>query len=89
MTLDIVSSLMRDGITLILMLSLPAIGLGLIIGLTVAIMQALTQVQEQTLTFVPKMIAVLLMIALTSSWMGSQLIAFCQRLWIMIPSLTQ
>ena len=87
MSIDVVSALMRDGIILILMLSLPAIGLGLIIGLTVAILQALTQVQEQTLTFVPKMVAVLLMIALTSSWMGSQLIAFCQRLWAMIPSL--
>jgi len=87
MSIDVVSSLMNDGIILILLLSLPSIGLGLIIGLTVSILQALTQVQEQTLTFVPKMIAVLLMIGLTSSWMGSQLIAFCQRLWMMIPNL--
>lgn len=87
MSVDVVSSLMNDAIILILLLSLPSIGLGLLIGLAVSIMQALTQVQEQTLTFVPKMIVVLLMIGLTSGWMGSQLNAFCQRLWIMIPSL--
>ncbi len=87
MSVDVVSSLMNDAIILVLLLSLPSIGLGLIIGLAVSIMQALTQVQEQTLTFVPKMIVVLLMIGLTAGWMGSQLNAFCQRLWVMIPNL--
>jgi flagellar biosynthetic protein FliQ len=78
---------MNDGIILILTLSLPSIGLGLIIGLMIAIFQALTQIQEQSLTFVPKMIIVMLMLMITISSMASQLIAFCEKLWAMIPTL--
>jgi flagellar biosynthetic protein FliQ len=89
MTIDVMSSLLNDGIILLLLLSLPAIGLGLIIGFIISLFQALTQIQEQTLTFVPKMIAVMLMIAVTSSWMASQLVSFCDRLWVMIPSLVR
>ena len=87
MNIDVVSNLMSDAIILLLILSLPSIGLGLIVGLTIAIFQALTQIQEQTLTFVPKMIVVMLMLMITVSWMGSQLVAFCERLWVIIPTL--
>lgn len=87
MSIDTLSSLMRDAIMLTLILSLPSIGLGLIIGLFISIFQALTQIQEQTLTFVPKMIIVMLMLMVTMSWMASQMVAFCERLWVMIPAL--
>jgi flagellar biosynthetic protein FliQ len=78
---------MNDGIILILTLSLPSIGLGLVIGLVIAIFQALTQIQEQSLTFVPKMIIVMLMLMITIASMASQLVAFCEKLWVMIPTL--
>ncbi|MDR1996927.1 MAG: type III secretion system export apparatus subunit SctS [Candidatus Margulisbacteria bacterium] len=87
MNIDTLSSLMNDGIMLILMLSLPSIGLGLLIGFMISLFQALTQIQEQTLTFVPKMIIVMLMLMVTMTWMASQLIAFCEKLWVMIPTL--
>lgn len=87
MSIDVLSSLMRDGIMLVLILSMPSIGLGLIIGLIISIFQALTQIQEQTLTFVPKMIIVMLMLMITMSWMASQMVAFCERLWVIIPGL--
>lgn len=87
MNVDTLSSLMNDGVMLILMLSLPSIGLGLVIGFLISLFQALTQIQEQTLTFVPKMIIVMLMLMVTMTWMASQLIAFCEKLWIMIPTL--
>ncbi|MDR1453010.1 MAG: flagellar biosynthetic protein FliQ [Candidatus Margulisbacteria bacterium] len=87
MNIDTLSSLMNDGIILILTLSLPSIGLGLVIGLVIAIFQALTQIQEQSLTFVPKMIIVMLMLMITIASMASQLVAFCEKLWVMIPTL--
>ncbi|GBR72592.1 flagellar biosynthetic protein FliQ [Candidatus Termititenax aidoneus] len=87
MNIDTLSSLMNDGIILILTLSLPSIGLGLVIGLIIAIFQALTQIQEQSLTFVPKMIIVMLMLMITVASMASQLVAFCEKLWTMIPTL--
>ncbi|MDR2429237.1 MAG: flagellar biosynthetic protein FliQ [Candidatus Margulisbacteria bacterium] len=87
MNIDTLSSLMNDGIILILTLSLPSIGLGLVIGLVIAIFQALTQIQEQSLTFVPKMIIVMLMLMITIASMASQLVAFCEKLWMMIPTL--
>ena len=87
MNIDTLSSLMNDGIILILTLSLPSIGLGLVIGLVIAIFQALTQIQEQSLTFVPKMIIVMLMLIITIASMASQLVAFCEKLWVMIPTM--
>ena len=87
MNIDTLSSLMNDGIMLVLMLSLPSIGLGLVIGFMISLFQALTQIQEQTLTFVPKMIIVMLMLMITMTWMASQLVAFCNKLWMMIPTL--
>ena len=87
MNIDTLSRLTSDAIILVLILSLPSIGLGLLIGLCIALFQALTQIQEQSLTFVPKMIIVMLMLMVTMAWMASQLIAFCQRLWILIPTL--
>lgn len=87
MDIDTLSSLMNDAIIMTLILSLPAIGLGLIIGFIISLFQALTQIQEQTLTFVPKMIIVMLMIMVTMPWMASQLIDLCQKMWVMIPNL--
>lgn len=89
MNMDVMNTLLNEAIILLLILSLPSIGLGLLIGFIISLFQALTQIQEQTLTFVPKMIVVMLMIGLTSSWMAAQLISFCERLWVMIPSLVR
>lgn len=87
MNIDTLTSLMNDAIIMTLILSLPSIGLGLIIGFIISLFQALTQIQEQTLTFVPKMIIVMLMIMVTMPWMASQLIDMCQKMWVMIPNL--
>ena len=56
MTLDNVNTILNDAITTIIITSLPSVGMGLVVGLIIALFQAVTQVQEQTLTFVPKMI---------------------------------
>ena len=59
----------------------PAVGAAMIVGLIVALFQALTQIQEMTLTFVPKIVAVLLVTALTASFIGSQLFSFTTEVY--------
>lgn len=86
MDIDSVRAIVTRGIMLILLLSAPAIGMGLLIGFLISLFQAVTQIQEQTLTFVPKMITVLLLIAITFPWIGSSLIAFAQSLWGNLPN---
>ena len=54
----------------------PAVGAAMIIGIVIALIQALTQVQEVTLTFIPKIIVILLVTAATGSFVGSQIFAF-------------
>ena len=71
------------------MVSLPIVGVGLIVGFMVSLFQAVTQIQEQTLTFVPKVIAVLAMVALMSPWIISLLVDFTTSLWSMIPALVR
>ena len=87
MTIDLFAQVMNNAVRTLLILVLPIIGLGLIVGFTIALFQALTQIQEQTLTFVPKMVAVMLMVGLTSAWIASMMVNFCTELWLMIPIL--
>ncbi|MBT5855677.1 flagellar biosynthetic protein FliQ [bacterium] len=85
MTLDNVTTIMNDAIQTIIITSMPSIGLGLLVGLIIAVFQAVTQIQEQTLTFVPKMIAVFIVLAATFPWMSSLLIEMSIQLWSQIP----
>ena len=66
----------RQGIQTALLVSLPILAVALFVGVLVSVVQAVTQVQEATLTFVPKMIAVALVCALMGSWMLNTLVAF-------------
>ncbi|HOL13703.1 MAG TPA: flagellar biosynthesis protein FliQ, partial [Bacillota bacterium] len=58
----------RDAVLTALLIAAPALIIGLIVGLVISIIQAATQIQEQTLTFVPKIVAILLAIVLFSPW---------------------
>ncbi len=89
MTQDFVTQIMYNGVTVILLVSLPAVGLGLLVGFVISLFQAVTQIQEQTLTFVPKMIAVLAVIALASPWLISMLLDFTISLWANIPGMAR
>lgn len=68
--------LANDGLWLILILSLLPLLASLVVGLLVSLFQALTQIQEQTLTFVPKIIATILVIMITAGWMMNTLREF-------------
>lgn len=78
-------TLANQTLWLILILSLPALAVSLIVGLVISLLQALTQIQEQTLTFVPKMIATILTLIFFGSWTFTQLITFTQQVMAYIP----
>lgn len=77
----------RNALTMTLILSLPLLAVSLVIGLVVSLFQAITQIQEVTLTFVPKILGVILVTALLGPWMFQQLITFTTNLFDIIPRL--
>ena len=62
----------------------PAIGAAMVVGVTIALLQALTQVQEMTLTFVPKIVAILLVVSLSASFVGGQFYRFTENVYARI-----
>ena len=81
--------LMRGAVMQVFMLCAPVLGAALIVGLIVAIFQATTSIQEQTLTFLPKMLVILGLIALLGGWMLARLRGYTLNLFSMIPSLAR
>jgi flagellar biosynthetic protein FliQ len=81
MTPDAVLSLARDSSLLMLYVAGPVLGAGLVTGVIVSIFQAVTQVQEASLSFVPKLIAVLLVLAFMGHWMLAQLVGYTVNLY--------
>ncbi|KAB0264314.1 MAG: fliQ [Microvirga sp.] len=59
----------------------PAVAAAMVVGISIALIQALTQIQEVTLTFIPKIIAILLVVLLTGSFVGSQIFAFTETVY--------
>lgn len=76
--------LMRDTVWTVLGIAMPALIAALVVGLSIALFQALTQVQEMTLTFVPKIVAILIAIAIFLPGMHAGLAAYAERVMAMI-----
>jgi flagellar biosynthetic protein FliQ len=76
---DFIVQTVNEAVFLVIILCAPALLISMIVGLTMALFSATTQIQEQTLSFVPKMIAVFVVLAATGSWIGSMLFRFAQR----------
>ncbi|MCC6962963.1 MAG: flagellar biosynthesis protein FliQ [candidate division Zixibacteria bacterium] len=87
MTPQYVIALGKEAILLTLTVSAPMLILGLIVGLVIAIFQAVTQIHEMTLTFVPKIIAVGLALLVFFPWIINLLVGFTTRLFEQIPTL--
>ena len=87
MTSQYVIALGKEAIMLTLMVSAPMLILGLIVGLAISIFQAVTQIHEMTLTFVPKIIAVGLALLICFPWIINMLVGFTSRLFSQIPTL--
>jgi flagellar biosynthetic protein FliQ len=79
----------REAILYVLLLSLPVLGVSLVVGLVISILQATTQVQEQSLTFVPKIIAVFVTLAVLAPWLLKVMVGFTGRLLARLPAVMQ
>lgn len=77
-------ALVREALTLILMLSLPVLGAALVVGLAISIFQAVTQIQEQTLSFVPKIITMGGAAILVMPWLVTRITDFAYRMFAML-----
>ncbi len=88
MSPDLVVSLARDAIYTMLLISAPMLISGLLIGLIISILQAITQVHEMTLTFIPKIIVVAVSMLLFLPWIISTMIDFTNRMFGMISTLS-
>ena len=89
MTIETVTEIGRQAIETAMLVSAPVLGLSLIVGLMVSTFQAMTQINEATLTFVPKVLAVFAATILFLPWMMGVLIAFMTHIITSIPTLIQ
>ena len=80
-TQDAVLDIVRDTIYNIVIVAAPLLLVSLVVGLIISIFQTVTSIQEQTLTFVPKILAVFVALMLMGSWMMNIMIDFMQTLW--------
>jgi flagellar biosynthetic protein FliQ len=87
MNQDQVVSIVVDAMSVSLKLALPVLLVALVVGLAVSIFQAVTQIQEQTLTFIPKVVAMALVVVVAGPWMLGQIVSYTQNLYQSIPSL--
>jgi len=87
MNQDTVINLATQAMMLSLKIAGPILLLGLIIGLLVSIFQAVTSIQEQSLSFIPKIIGVAVLIVVLGPWMLDQLVGYAQNLYLSIPSM--
>jgi len=87
MTSQMVLTIGRDALTLLLMISMPVLGVVMAVGLLVSIFQAVTQIHEATLAFVPKLIAAMAVFAWAGPWMLNMLVEYIRRMIESIPGI--
>ncbi|HPU19296.1 MAG TPA: flagellar biosynthesis protein FliQ [Alicycliphilus sp.] len=86
MTSQFVLTMGRDALTLLLTISLPVLGVVMAVGLVVSIFQAVTQIHEATLAFVPKLVAAVVVFTIAGPWMITTLVDYLRRTIESIPS---
>lgn len=82
MNQGVLMDLAQSAIRAVLLVSAPILGISLIVGLAVSIFQATTQIQEQTLSFIPKILAVIVSLAVFGNWMLNVLVEFTRELYL-------
>ncbi|MBP1763177.1 MAG: flagellar biosynthetic protein FliQ [Firmicutes bacterium] len=87
MSSDVAIQIGRDALLMVMLISAPMLGLALFVGIAVSIFQATTQIQEQTLAFVPKIIAVFVAVLLFGPWMVSLIVNYTRDILINIPQM--
>lgn len=86
MNQGVVIDVAQEAIKVVLMISAPILGLGLLVGLIVSIVQATTQIQEPTLSFIPKILAISLTLLIFGPWMMNIMYEFTVKLFENIPT---
>jgi flagellar biosynthetic protein FliQ len=89
MTVGFAATIMGRAVFQVLLISAPMMGLGLLVGLIISIFQATTSIQEQTLTFVPKIVVVLGSLVVFGSWMVNSMINFTMNIFSLIPDMVK
>ena len=89
MTMELAVDIMRNLLQTGLILAIPILGTATVVGLTVSFIQSITSLQEQTLTFVPKLICVSLAIMLSANFLLKTLVDFCISMFNLIPTMAQ
>lgn len=84
-----VSSIAREALFMVLIASAPPIVISLLVGFLISLFQATTQIQEQTLTFAPKILIVFGTLAVAGPWIGHQLLAFTYQLFDRFPAIVR
>jgi flagellar biosynthesis protein FliQ len=87
MSADTVTTLVSQALTVAIQVGGPLLLVGLVVGVVVSIFQSVTQIQEQSLAFIPKIIGVGLVLVVLGPWMLQQLVSYTQNLWASIPTL--
>jgi flagellar biosynthetic protein FliQ len=82
---ELVVRIAKEAIEITLYLSLPIMGVGLVVGFIISLFQAVTQMHEITLSFVPKIVAVLLSLLFLTPWMLQKMIYYTEQLLIQLP----
>ncbi len=86
MTPELVITLAQDAIFVLLMISLPVLSVALVVGLAVSLFQAVTQLQEMTLTFIPKILAMFAVLLLLLPWMLNMMLDYTRELLTSLPN---
>lgn len=86
MTPEFVVGFARQAIETTLLIALPMLGAGMVVGITVSILQAATQIQEMTLTIVPKIITIFLVLIFVFPWIMDKMITYTTNLFLNLPN---
>ena len=86
MTQDVVINIVVQMMSVTLKVALPMLLVGLVVGLAISVLQAVTQIQEQTLSFIPKIVALIAVVAIAGPSMLDTLVTWTQELWTAIPN---
>lgn len=89
MTEDLIIDIARNSLLTLLIVSGPMLIISMIVGLIISILQTTTSIQEQTLTFVPKIVATFLSIIFFGAWMINYMNDFTAKLWALIPEMVK
>lgn len=88
MTQEFVIAMAKDALITAVLLSAPVLAVSLVVGLLVSLFQAVTQINEVTLTFVPKILAVFAVLAIFGPWMMNTILAYTQQLFAQMTTLS-